>query len=91
MFPQLEEKLESISEVIDHYIGAEIMLPRRNKVARGHIVAWSGNTNGNVMGRAHTNPILDTRMYQIEVTGGKVTEFTTNIIAELIYIKCDAD
>ena len=27
-----------------------------------------------VMGRFHTNPILDTRMYQVEFAGGKVTD-----------------
>ena len=43
------------------------------------------------MGRAHTNPILNTRMYQVEFAGGKVTELTTNIIAESMYTQCDAD
>ena len=49
------------------------------------------DANGNVMGRTHTNPIVDSRVYQLEFTGGKVTELTTNIIAELIYALCDAD
>ena len=42
------------------------------------------------MGRAHTNPIPDTRMYQVEFAGGKVTESTTNIIAKSMYAQCDA-
>ena len=24
----------------DHYVGAEMLLPRGDKMARGHIVAW---------------------------------------------------
>ena len=60
-------------------------------MARGHVVAWSLDANGNVMGRAHTNLILDIRVYQIWFAGGEITEFTTNVIAESMYIQCDAD
>ena len=59
-FPQLAEELEPMPEVGDQYIGAEILLPRRNKMARGH------NTGGNVMGRVHANPIIDTRLYEVK-------------------------
>ena len=30
-------------------------------------------------------------MYQVEFAGGKVTKLTTNVIAESMYAKCDAD
>ena len=60
-------------------------------MARGHVVAWSHDANGNMMGRVHMNPILDTRMYQVEFAGGKVTEVTANVIAESLYTQCDAD
>ena len=51
-FPQLAEELEPISELGNHYIEAEMLLPRGDEVARGHVVAWSCNACGNVMGRA---------------------------------------
>ena len=54
-------------------------------MARGHIVARDHNVNGNVMGRANTIPIVDTRMYQVEFTGG------ADVIAELIYTQCNTD
>ena len=69
-------------EVGDQYIGAEIQLPREDEMERGHVVAWSCDANGNVMGRIHTNPILDTMTYQVEFAGGKVTELMANIITE---------
>ena len=62
-FPQLAEELEPMPEVSDHYIGAEILLPRGDQMARGHVMARSRDARGKVMGRFHTNPILDTRMY----------------------------
>ena len=43
------------------------------------------------MDRVHTNPIFDTRIYKVEFTGGKVTEFIANIIAESMYAQVDAD
>ena len=30
-------------------------------------------------------------MYQVEFAGGKVTELTTNVIAQSMYTQCDAD
>ena len=60
-------------------------------MAKDHAVAQSHNACGNVMVRAITNPILDTRMYQVELTADEVTELTINIIAESMYIQCDAD
>ena len=38
-------------EVGDHNIGAEILLPRGDEMAKGHVVALSHYANGNVMGR----------------------------------------
>ena len=90
-FPQLAEELEPMPEVSDHYIGVEILLPRGDQMARGHVVASSRDAEGNVMGRSHTNPILDTRMYQIEFAGVKVRELTANVIAESMYAQCNTE
>ena len=90
-FPQLAEELEPTPEVSDHYIGAEILLPRGDDVARGHVMAQSCNTSGDIMGRAHMNTNLDTRMYQVEFAISKVTELTINVIAESMYAQNNAD
>ena len=42
-------------------------------------------------GKPHLNPILDTRMYQVEFAGDKVTELTTNVFFQSMYIHCNAD
>ena len=60
-------------------------------MARGHVLARSRNANGNVMDRSHTNPILDTRTYQVEFAGSEVTELITNIIAESLNAECDLE
>ena len=90
-FFQLAEELQPSPEVGDHYIGAEVLLPRGDKVTRGHVVAQSHDANGNIMGKAHVNPILDNRMYKVKLIGGRVTELIAKIISESIYAQCDAD
>ena len=53
-------------------------------------MARSRDASRHVMGRCCTKPILDTRMYQVEFAGGKVTELTTNVIAEPMHTHCNA-
>ena len=48
------EELELMPEVSDYYIGAEILLPRGDQMARGHVVTRKIDAKGNVMGRSHT-------------------------------------
>ena len=84
-FSQLVEELDPMPKVGDYYVRAKILLPRGDHMARGHVMARSQDSNGNVVGRSHTNPILDTIMYQVEFAGDKVTELTANVIAESMY------
>ena len=67
MFPHQAEELEPMSEMGDHYIWAEILLPRRDEMARDQVVVHSCDANRNAMGHAHKNPILKTRLYQVEL------------------------
>ena len=60
-------------------------------MARSYVVAWSCNASGHIMGKAHANPIMNTRMYQVDFGGGKVTELFANVIAQSMYTQCDAD
>ena len=66
-FPHLAAVLEPMPELGDHYVGAEILLSKEDDMARGHVVAWNHDTNENIMNRFHTNPILNTRTYQVEL------------------------
>ena len=56
-------------EIGDPYIRGEILPPRGNQMARDHVVARSQDASGNF----HKNPLLDTRTYQVEFAGGKLT------------------
>ena len=58
---KLAEELEHTSKVGDHYSRAEMLLPRQDEMARGHVVVHSHDASGNVISRAHANSILDIR------------------------------
>ena len=42
-------------------------------------------------GKAHHNPILDTRSYVVEFPNGAEAEFAANIIAENMYAQCNQE
>ena len=49
------------------------------------------DSDGNPIGRANDNPILDSRHYLVEFDDGDVSELTANVIAESMYAMCDPD
>ena len=53
-------------------------------------MAQSHDVNGNIMGRAHANPILDTRVNKVEFAGNEVVELKANFIAESMHAQWDA-
>ena len=44
---------------------------------------------GQPIGKADKNPILDTRVYNVEFSDGEVAELGANIITECMYAQCD--
>ena len=47
--------------------------------------------NGTLRGKANSNPILDTRTYEVEFPDGQKTEVAANIIAQNMYAQCDSE
>lgn len=82
---------EVTPETGDNYINTEISFPKGGSMVRGRVISRKRDADGNPMGRAHPNPILDTRVYNVEFDDGDVTELTTNLIAESMYSQCDPD
>ena len=48
-------------EAMQKYIGAEIMISHGDTVAKGSVRRRKRDVDGNTIGRANSNPILDTR------------------------------
>jgi len=75
----------------DNYFSAEIMLPRGGTMVKGRVAARKRDRDGNPIGLANPNPILDTRSYIVHFDDGNQTELTANMIAESLYSQCDPD
>ncbi len=82
MFPALEEVTP---ETGDEYLQASIMIPQGNTFACGTAVSCKHDAEGNIVGSAHDNLILDSCLYGIKFADGKVTTLTANIIARAMY------
>ena len=46
---------------------------------------------GRPIGSAHSNPLLDSRKYEVEYADGHVEELTANIIAENLFAQVDEE
>eukprot|EP00804_Cyclotella_cryptica_P021438 CCRYP_005781-RA/>CCRYP_005781-RA protein AED:0.29 eAED:0.29 QI:0/0/0/1/1/1/3/0/397 len=64
---------------------------RGDHMARGKVVSRKRDAEGNPIGRANNNPILDTHQYEVQFADGEVTELTANAIAEAMFAQCDED
>ena len=60
-------------------------------MAQGSFTKRARDNDGNVVGRTHDNPILNTRKYIVYFEGGEEAELTANVTAESMYARCDPD
>ena len=86
-----DEPLPPTPEVGDNYVGARVTLPFGDGEASGRVAKRARDKDGNPIGRANANPILDTREYVIEFDDGQKAELAANVIAQNMYAQCDAD
>ena len=83
--------IEVTPEIGDNYLSAEISIPRGGSMVKGRVKSRKRDADGNPIGRADANPILDTRAYIVEFNDGDEAELNANLIAEAMYAQCDPD
>ena len=67
------------------------MILKEDLLVVTHVVGHKHGLDGNPVGQANTNPILDLHVYEVLYEDGYIEEFATNSIAENIYNQVDAD
>jgi hypothetical protein len=60
-------------------------------MVKGCIKSRKRDADGNPIGRADANPILDTREYIVEFKDGDEAELAANLIASAMYAQCNPD
>jgi hypothetical protein len=74
----------------DTYLNMELALPRNGaEVQFGRVVKRLRDKDGLPIGTAHDNPILDTRMYEVEFQDGHRASLAANAIAENLFAQID--
>lgn len=72
------------------YLHTELALPREGgEVQFGRVVKRLSDRDGLPIGTAHDNPILNSRMYEVEFQDGYKTSLAANIMAENLFAQID--
>jgi hypothetical protein len=69
---QMPEADEWDSEAFDKYIATEVRLSKNGEEILGKVVARKRDHDGNPIGKANSNPILDTRLDKLYSLMGKL-------------------
>ena len=77
----------------NQYINMELVLKREGdkdpQVAK--VAKRLKNNNGNPIGVFHKNPILDTRLYEVEFSDGHKNDMHAHLIAQNIFSQVDEE
>ncbi len=83
--------LEVTPEMGDNYLNTEISVLQGGTLMKGCITSQKRDKDGNPVGLANANPILDTCEYTFTFHDGDETILNANLIAEAMYVQCDPD
>ena len=74
----------------DTYLNMELALPREGgEIQFGRVVKRLRDKDGLPIGTANDNPILDSRLYEVEFQDGYKTSLAANAIAENLFAQID--
>ena len=74
----------------DQYIGVKVPLPHPDgEMREATVKRRKRNHDGTLQGTSNENPLLDSRVYEVEHTDGSYTEYSANVIAENLYNHID--
>ena len=78
-------------EEYDYLINAEALLPHNDKTMHATVLGPLKDAAGKEKGRYDSNPILNTRVYEVMFPDGAMKEYTANIIAENMWAGVDQE
>ena len=77
-------------EELDEYLTAQVVLPHGGEALMAQVKARVRDKDGKPVGLHNPNPILDTRLYEVEFPDGSTEAFAANVIAENLYSQVDS-
>ena len=71
------------------YISASVMLPKYGGFSRALFMRRKQDSDRNIIGYHHSNPFLDTCIYEFQFHYGYISKYAANLIAENLYSQID--
>jgi len=87
----IPEEPPDISHGPDPLLQAEIILARGDHAAVAKVKHRKRNSDGNLVGRKHRIPTLDSRIYVCEFPDGEEIDVSYNTLAEHLFSQCDSE
>ena len=88
--PEADDYTPEVLE--DTYVNMEVVLPRDSEGPQfAKVTKRLRDANGIPIGTANDNPILDTRMYEVEYLDGYKASLAANTIAENLFAQVDEE
>ena len=79
-------------EGLDKYLSKNLYIKHDDDtMAYGRVVRRKRDSNDNLIGRSHPNPLLDSSLYEVEFGDGNVQCYTANTVAENLVQDIDGD
>lgn len=75
----------------DDYIAAEVVIQKADGFFNATVIDRKRDSDGNPIGVRNANPILDTRVYNLQFPDGHVEAFAANVIAQSLWAQTDDD
>lgn len=79
--PGLDDEVDYEPDALDEYIASQDLLLKGHEFKLGTVCSRLKDINGYPIGKSNENPILDSRIYEVEFPDGKVLEYTVNTIS----------
>jgi hypothetical protein len=78
-------------ESYDEYLLAQVNLPVGDTFRKGKVIRRKRDSNGRPLGVRNTNPLLDSREYEVHFPDGSTQSYLANTIAENLYSQVDQE
>jgi hypothetical protein len=76
---------------IDMFLKPEVVLPISGEMLTRKVEWRKRDTDGNLIGKKNSNPILDTREYVVKFPDGREAVYSTSVIAGNMLSMCDEE
>jgi hypothetical protein len=86
-----EDGEDTESPFFDPLVRAEVILPHKDGNMMAKVVGCKQDLNGNLVGRKHKIPILDSRVYEVKLRDRERQHILFNIMAEHLLSQIDED